>query len=157
MKKLLKPVFCAATLIMLHSSANAEVSQGKFAVGLNYPGAAIRYFLNDALTIEARGQFAEDIIAGGLRSCYYFSTDSELLFFGGLEGDFVSFTGDESEGTGFAGELLVGSEYFFTEKLSLQADAGPAWVAIEDKDTSVTDSGVEFVINLGINFYFGGY
>lgn len=156
-KLLLGRIFLGLLVMLLFSSfSHAEIGQGKSAIGLNYPGFGIRYFLSDNFAIEGRGQFTKDIVVGGLRSYYYFKLESKVLLFGGLEADFVSFKGDKSKGTGFAGELFVGGEYFFAEKLSLQMDIGPAFISLKDKDTSISESGVEFVVNLGINYYFGG-
>lgn len=155
-KLLLRGIFFGFMVMLFSFSfSHAEIGQGKFAVGLNYPGVGIRYFLSDKLSLEGRGQFTKDIIVGGLRLYYYFKSESKVLLFGGLEADFISFTRDESEGTGFAGVLFVGSEYFFTDNLSLQLDIGPAFIALTDKDTSISDGGIEFVANFGVNFYFG--
>ncbi len=73
-----------------------------------------------------------------------------------MEGDFVTFKGDDSKGTGIAGELFVGGEYFFAKSFSVQLDLGPAFISLKDtKDTSESVSGLEYVVNFGINYYFG--
>lgn len=154
--RLLRRMFlCLPVMLLFSSFSHAEIGQGKSAIGINYPGFGARYFLSDRLSVEGRIQAANDIVVVGLRSYYYFKVVSKVLLFGGLEADFISFKGDESKGTGFAGEVFAGGEYFFAEKLSVQMDIGPAFISLNDKDTSVSESGVEFVANLGVNFYFG--
>ena len=61
-----------------------------------------------------------------------------------------------SKGTGFAGELFIGGEYFVAKRLSLQMDMGPAYIALTDGETSLSVNGLEYVVNLGINYYPGG-
>lgn len=155
--RLLLRIVIVSLMVLLtsFSFSRAEIGKGKIGIGLNFPGIGLRYFLSDKLSLEAKGQFTKDIIVGGLRSYYYFKSESKVLLFGGLETDFVSFKGDDSEGTGFAGELFVGGEYFFDKKFSLQLDFGPAYISLKDKDTSISDGGIEFVANIGVNFYFG--
>lgn len=142
-------------LLLSGSSLFSEISKGNFAIGLNFPGFGARYFLSDRTSLELKGQYETDIIVGGLRGYYYFSPGSKYLLFAGLEGDFISFEGDDSKGSGIAGELFVGCEYFFAEKLSLQMDLGPAFVSLKDDDTSESVDGLEYVVNFGINYYFG--
>lgn len=145
--------FCL--LFTLSFPVYAELAKGDFGVGLNYPGLGVRYFLCDKISLEGKGQFEKDIFVGGLRGYYYFKPEAKVLPFIGLEADFVSFKGEESKGIGFAGELFVGGEYFFAKKLSLQLDFGPAYIFLKDKDTSEDVGGIEYVVNFGINYYFG--
>ncbi|MFH1415122.1 MAG: hypothetical protein ABIH89_03440, partial [Elusimicrobiota bacterium] len=100
-------------------------------------------------------QIEKDIFVGGLRGYYYFSPEKKLIPFTGLEAGFVSFVGEDSEGTGFTGELFVGGEYFFTKRFSFQMDFGPALLSLRDKDTSESVTGLEYVVNFGIYYYFG--
>lgn len=151
----LKPVLCVCLLSMLSFPVYGGVAKGDFGVGLNYPGLGMRYFLSDGISVELKGQVGDDIVIGGLRGYYYFTRDSKVLLFAGLEGDFVSFKGDESKGTGYVGELFVGGETFFVNSLSVQLDIGPAYIFLKDDDTSKDVSGVEYVANFSINFYFG--
>lgn len=133
-----------------------EVAKGDLGIGINYPGVGVRYFLTDKISLEAKGQIGTDIFVGGLRGYYYFKSVEKLLPFAGLEADFVTFKGDDSEGTGFAGEIFVGGEYFFAKSFSVQLDLGPAYISLKDtKDTSESVSGLEYVVNFGINYYFG--
>jgi len=147
-------MFCLLVLIA-GSFAFAGVSKGDFGVGLNYPGLGARYFFSDKMATELKVQTENNIFVGGLRGYYYFSPKAQYLLFAGLEGDFVTFKGDVSEGTGFATEVFVGGEYFFAKQLSLLLDFGTALISLADKSTSESVSGIEYVVNFGINYYFG--
>jgi len=151
----MRKCFSLFILLLATHCLYGEVAKGKFGVGLNYPGLGVRYFLSDKISVELKSQIEKDIFIGGLRGYYYFKPDSKLALFTGLEGDYVSFKGDDSKGTGIAGEVFVGGEYFFAKSLSFQLDLGPALVSIKDDDTSESVTGLEYVVNFGINYYFG--
>lgn len=154
--RLMKKTTLAVFLLLVSSiPAYGEISKGKFATELNFPGVGVRYFLTDKFCVEGRGQFDKDIVVAGMRFYRYFNTDAKYLFFAGLEGDYISFKGEESEGSGIAGELLIGGEYFFARKFSFQMDFGPAYIYLKDKESSVSVGGIEYVVNFGINYYFG--
>ena len=80
--------------------------------------------------------------------------EKKLIPFAGLEADLISFKGDESDGIGTALGIFAGLEYFFLEPFSLQLDLGPAIITLNDEDSSESVSGVEYVINIGLNYYF---
>ena len=147
-------IFFLVMVLGAVSFAFAEVSKGDFGVGLNYPGFGARYFFSNKISGELKGQMEEDVFVGGLRGYYYFSPKAKYLLFAGLEGDFTSFKGEVSEGTGFASEVFFGGEYFFTKRFSVQLDFGPAWISLADKSTSESVSGLEYVVNFGVNYYF---
>jgi len=143
------------SLLFSFSFAYGEVTKGDLAIGVNYPGLGVRYFLSDKVSLELKGQAEGNIVVGGLRGYYYFRSKGKFLPFAGLEGDFIKFKGDVSKGTGVAGELFAGGEYFFDRKLSLQMDLGPGLISLNDKSTSESVSGLEYVVNFAINYYFG--
>ncbi|MDD5686924.1 MAG: hypothetical protein PHE88_03710 [Elusimicrobia bacterium] len=149
-------LFLGCCILFFASFVFGEVSKGDLGIGVNYPGVGVRYFLSNKISLEVKGQFDKDIVIGGLRGYYYFKSVDKLLPFAGLETNFVTFTGDDSKGTGFAGEVFVGGEYFFAKSFSVQLDLGPAYVSLKDtKDTTESVSGLEYVVNFGINYYFG--
>jgi hypothetical protein len=152
------PLLFSAVLVVCALSApvSAEPRKGAFGIGLNYPGLGVRYLVTDALTVEGKIQTETDILVAGLRLYRNFSSGERGKFFWGLEGDYLSFKGDVSEGTGIAGELLVGGEYFVAKGLSFQMDLGPAYINVTDGDTTLSVNGMEFVANFGINYYLGG-
>lgn len=147
-------VFC---LLFSFSFVFGEVAKGDLNVGVNYPGLSVRYFLGNKTALEVKGQFDTNIVVAGFRGYYYFKSDSagKFLPFAGLEADFVTFKGDVSKGTGIAGELFIGGEYSFSNKLSIQLDLGPGLVSLKDNNTSESVNGLEYVVNFGINYYLG--
>ncbi|MBI5574521.1 MAG: hypothetical protein HY919_08260 [Elusimicrobia bacterium] len=151
-------LFCLLTayyLPLTTSGLYGEVAKSDFGIGVNYPGLGTRYFLSDKISLELKGQIEKDIFVGGLRGYWYFSPEKKLIPFAGLEADFVTFKGDDSKGTGIAGEVFIGGEYFFAKSFSVQLDLGPAFVSLKDKDTSESVNGLEYVVNFSINYYFG--
>ncbi|MBI5574511.1 MAG: hypothetical protein HY919_08200 [Elusimicrobia bacterium] len=149
-------LFLGCCILFLGTFVYGEVAKSDFAIGVNYPGIGARYFFSDKISAELKGQIEKDIFVGGLRGYYYFKSEEKLLPFAGLEADFVTFKGDDSKGTGIAGEVFVGGEYFFNKSFSVQLDLGPAFISLKDtKDTSESVSGLEYVVNFGINYYLG--
>lgn len=143
-------------LINQATTVFGEVAKGDFGIGVNYPGIGARYFLTDKIPAELRMQFGSGITVIGARGYYYFNRDiSKVLIFTGSGLHFVSFKGEESDGTGFIVELYGGGEYFFNKNFSILLDLGPAIISLQDKDYSASASGVEFVVNIGFNYYFG--
>ncbi|MFH1282411.1 MAG: hypothetical protein ABII27_01955 [bacterium] len=154
-KLLIKLIASFCLLLIFLYPVYAGHTGGDYGVGLNYPGLGVRYYLSNNFSLEGKGQFEKDIVLGGLRGYYYFNHEAEILFFTGLEADFISFKGDDSKGSGFAGEIFIGGETFIANSLSLQLDFGPAFISLKDKDTSIKADGVELVVNFGVNYYFG--
>jgi len=151
-----KTKLAALAFALLAGPAAAE--GGKTALGVNYPGAAFRIFFSSAAAAEARVNYLDKIFTGGAR-LYYFPKiagfkDSRVRPFACAEADYVSFKGDWSKGNGGAFGGAVGAEYFLSPKISVQSDIGPVYVALKDTKSSLTQSGLEFVLNFGVNFYF---
>lgn len=144
-----------AVLVLLSFPAlvNAQSIKGRLGLGLNYPGVSARYGLSNKFALELKGQFGSGVTVFGPRAYYYFSTDSKVCLFAGAELDYVSFKGDVSSGGGRAVEPFVGGDYFISEHLALGLDIGPAFIAISDKDTDESVSGMEFVANINITWY----
>jgi len=147
-------LFMFAALWACSLPAFGAGSHGPWAVGVNYPGLGLRYFLNDSWAVEAKGQFESSISVLGLRSYLYFDPHAHLPLFAGFEADYLSFKGEVSEGAGWAAEVFVGVEYFLTKSFSFQMDIGPAWISLQDRNYPVSVSGIEYVVNFGLNVYF---
>jgi hypothetical protein len=130
------------------------IGRGQFGVGLNTPGIGARYFIVNDLSLEARGQLEKGVTVVGMRACKYI-TAGAVLPYAGIEGDYVSFKGDLSSGSGFGGEVLLGLEYFVARRFSVQFDFGPAYLALKENKYSLSASGIEFIVNFGVNYYFG--
>ena len=153
-------IFIIFLLTVFNGSAHAVVTEGGFAegtvgVGFNYPGIGVRYFFLDSWAVEARGQFEKDIWIAGVRLSRYFRPVTRILPYLGIEVNYVSFKSSLTTGTGYAFEVLAGGEYFvWQQQVSVQLDFGPAYLALADRNYDVDVSGIEFIVNFGINYYF---
>ena len=145
----------AALFCCLAAPARAEVHKGDWALGLNYPGLGGKYFLGEHFSLEARGQKGDDVFTGGLRGNFYFNPAYKTVLLSGVGADYLTFKGEESKGTGLAGEVFFGLEYFFLDNFSFQADFGPAYIRLKDNDTALSVSGLEYVVNFGFHWYPG--
>ncbi|MFH1955066.1 MAG: hypothetical protein ABIL06_26060 [Pseudomonadota bacterium] len=151
-----KVLVMATALIILPSLLFAEAGSKKWGVGVNYPGLSLKCMLNAKQTIELKAQFGKDIFVVGPRYYHNFRQKGKVnLFFGG-EGNYLTFKGAISEGSGFAVGAFVGGEYFTTPNLGVSLDIGPAYISLKDKDTDKDEGGLDFVTNLGLTYYFGG-
>jgi len=148
-------ILCIFTAIGAAYPAYGEDISSRFGVGLNWPGLSVKYGLSPAFAIEARYQNESDINVFGPRIYYVLKGLDKLNLFAGAEADYLTFTGDVSKGTGSAGEIFVGGEYFINRNLSFQLDMGPAYISLNDANTSESVNGIETIVNLGVNYYFG--
>lgn len=150
-----KGILVISAIFVFYSLIYGEISGKKFGIGINFPGIGLRYFLSDKISLELKGQYEPDILVAGVRGYRYFNTKERLLLFSGLEMDAIFFKDTVSEGNGLAIEIFVGGEYFFAKKFSFQFDFGPALIGLFDRNTRLSVGGIEFIINLGTNYYFG--
>ena len=140
------------------AAANRETYGQSDAFGINYPGGNLKLYLSDSIAAELRGQYADKILTGGARLYYYPSVldfnNTRLRPFLSVEGDYISFKGEFSKGLGAAFGGLLGVEYFLSRRVAVQTDAGPYCIILKDAGSSLRQSGLEFVLNFGVNFYF---
>lgn len=134
-----------------------SIGRGTFAAGLSYPGVGLRYFVTDRFPLELKAQAAPGVTLAGLRGYRFFSPLAGVYPLAGLEADYVAFKGDRAKGNGFAGQVFVGGERFLFNRLSIQVDFGPAYIHLPNRTGGVSVSGIEYVLNFGINFYFGAW
>lgn len=141
--------------------------KGRVNLDVNYPGLGLRYFFSEKTAVEVRGQYLSQnsddtgvdaraktsALVLGTR-LYRYGAGSSLRPYLCVEADYLSFKGAYSKGSGAAAGLFGGIEYFLGRALSVQTDIGAAYIAVEDKDTAFTDSGVDYIMNFGVNFYF---
>jgi hypothetical protein len=149
----------AAPVLTSEVSRDPQVpAAGKLNLNVNYPGAALRYFVADGKGLELFGQGQDHIFTGGLRYYSYPASLSNGVFlpYVAAEAEYIKFKGSYAKGNGWGGGLYAGTEYRLSRAFSLQADLGALYVSVKDKDTSLLQSGLEFVINLGFNIYFAG-
>jgi hypothetical protein len=87
------------------------------------------------------------------RFYWNFSRYDKLSLFSGPEFGYVNFNTYDMKGTGYETGLVLGMEYFITPRFSFMMDFTPTLIGLKSDNYKV--SGVEFVLNLGLNFYFG--
>ena len=136
-------------------AADSRIGRGKLAVGFNYPGLGIRYFPFDQYAAEVRGQYETDAFAVGGRFCRYFGPNTGVFPYAGLELDYASLKGKSASGKGVFTELLVGGEIFMLRSVSFQFDFGPSFIYLKNAEYSVSAHGLEYIVNFGLNYYFG--
>ena len=138
------------------SMETTTIHGGALNLDINYPGVGVRYFLSDKFAIEGGAQFAKKDLVAGPRLYWYprlLSADSKLSPYLCAEGDYVSFKGAVTNGTGLAGGAFAGIEYSLSRTFSLQIDAGGEYFSVKDKGTSLAQTGLEFILEFGVNFY----
>ena len=150
----------ASALIGLSANSYSAVRKGQAGIGLNTQGIHGRYFFGDHWAGEFKMQFDDDISIAGLRGLRYFQSETNVPLFVGLEGDVISFettqVAEKKKGSGYAAELFMGGEYFFSRRFSFQMDIGPAYIHLSEEfgDDEFSAEGWEVVANFAINFYF---
>ena len=131
-------------------------AKGALNLDLNYPGAGLRWFPAAGRALELIGQKQDEIFTGSLRYYYYPEklAGRAIAPYLAAEGDYLDFKGKYSKGSGWGGGLFAGAEYRLGPKFSVQADLGALYVSVTDKDTSLLEDGLEFLMTFGVNFYF---
>jgi len=134
--------------------AENHPSSAKWALGLVYPGAALKYQTGGKTAWEVKAQSGSGVFAAGPRFYYRLGSNPGFSLFCGAEADYIGFKGKVSEGSGFAGGAFVGGDIPFTEHLSLSMDFGPMYMDLSDKEFSESSSGVDYIVNMGIYWLF---
>ena len=153
-----KSIFFVFILLIsfCHLAAGADTgNQGKYSIGVNYPGFSVRYFKSDKTAWELKMQAETNISVLGARYYRYsdLKSNNKIQLIHGVEIDMVNFKGDTTEGYGAALEAFFGCEYTVAKRVALQFDFGPAAVFLTDKTYSeVNACNLEFVINIGVNY-----
>jgi hypothetical protein len=137
------------------ASASAEIK-----AGFNYPGFQIGW-LNPKgqYTLEIRGEYgSRKIWAAGPRLSYYLFPLSlekkEIALFCALEGDYISFEGEVSKGTGYCGQIMLGLEKPIRQRITVEVSFGWGFLSLTDKKTDFTEKSMEPITQIGLNFYF---
>ena len=144
----------AAAIFFPPVSAAQNNAAARWALGLEYPGLSARYYFSPASSLEARFQAADGVSVLSARWNCHARRQRALLPLYGAELGAVSFKGRTSKGGGFALGIFGGVEKYFSRSFSVQADAGPYLVNIADERTQITEGGLVFAVNFGINYYF---
>ena len=152
MKKYYSIIISSYLLLVFVGTVGAQ--QNKWALGLVYPGVAIRYQTSEKIAWEVKAQANSGVVAAGPRFYYYFSSDSKLSLFCGAEGDYIGFKGKVSKGSGFAGGAFIGGDVSLAGQLHLSMDFGPMYISLNDSKFSESVSGIGYIINMGIYWHF---
>lgn len=151
-----KVAIITGIVLLFSSFVFADDLSKKWGVGINYPGLSVKYGINAESVIEIKTQFGEDIFVIGPRYYRNFNSKDRAVIAVGGEVDYVTFKGEFSEGSGWVIGAFVGGEYFANHNYGISLDIGPAYISIKDKDTSLDESGIDFILNLGLTYYFEG-
>ena len=165
-RELTKRWFFLAIGILLFSSFSAPVLANdlthRLGIGLGWPYLSLKYGIVPNFSIEARGAAAEGIGAYGLRGYYNFNPYDRCVIFTGLGANYVNFSvpaddddGEDISGSGYTASIFVGGEYFINDNFTLTTDIGPTYISLTEREFDLNVGGIEFVANIGINFYFG--
>jgi len=151
-----------AILLLFLCAAPAAAEDGflsKLSLGVNYTGAQARYDLSRRTALEARYQSGEsgDVTAGvfGAR-LYRFprETGRYRVFFGGELAALSGNTKDRHYGTsGFAAGAFLGVETRPVKRMAIGLDAGPYFIALKERKTRLSSSGLDFVVNTYAQLY----
>jgi hypothetical protein len=135
-------------------SSHSDISKGLTGAGLNYPGISFKYFLNDRTELEVKAQSEQGAGAVGARAYRFLKSYSSVYLFAGGELDMLTFEGEVGRGSGRVLAVFAGGEFFFRDNISLQLDLGPAMLMLNDNKYEVSESGLELILNIGVNWYF---
>jgi hypothetical protein len=135
-------------------AAEASPCPSKWALGMIYPGASIKYFtVNHAW--EYKAQVGSGILTTGPRYYQYLnSPESKLRLFWGLEADIMTFKNKTVKGSGFAAGWFAGGELMLDKSLGFSMDFGPMYLNLAEDKYSEASSGVDYVINMGLYWHF---
>ena len=170
-------VFTAALMAQTNLERVTETVTPKFALGIGYPYASYKYNITEHTSMEVRGSYDQDNIQiYGLRGYYYYVKVSEQLPwerfesggekvgiiprlirpFVGLETDYVYFDTDDITGSGMVAYAFTGVEIELVRRLTLVCDMGVAYIKLQRFRSDADVEGVEYMANIGFNFYIFG-
>ena len=148
-RRLIRAVFFTLMFMVGYNVGTAEGA----SLSLYYPGIGVS-FGKEQIVYEIRGQY--DGVAGTAGARIYLKNDlfPKVKCFSAVGAHYVSFKGDDSSGTGYAVEFVMGLEKFISERLAIQFEIGQAYIYLKDSNYSVSEEGVAYFLGVGINFYF---
>jgi len=124
-----------------------------WSFGLGYPYLSAKYDYK-VLSAEGRLVTGSGVKAYSGRGYWNFSSADKLKGFTGLELGLLKFDTLDQKGKGYEAAVFAGGEYFMSENVSLLMDFAPTLVSLKTAASSV--SVMEFVVNLGLYYHFGG-
>ncbi len=144
-------------------SADEKTPCHSLSLGAMYKGAQVHVGLGARWAAEARAQAGNsgsdvgqiDASAYGMRLYRYFHAPTRLRLLMGVEGAATRSSASEVsyKTTGTALGAFLGAEVYATRRLSFNLDVGPYFLSTSVKDSGISQSGMEIVINSSINLY----
>lgn len=136
-----------------------------WALGVSYTGAQLRYQISPKYAAEFRYQYGEadssygDVKAEveGFRGYRFIPYRRNLAWYLGAE---IAHANAHTPGgnrayetQGFAAGGFAGLEYRVLPRLAIGMDIGPYFISLKEKQTQLTQTNLDFVINTALNFY----
>lgn len=133
------------------------------AIGLDYTGAHLRWMFSTHWAGEFRyqrgkadsnyGDVTADVV--GIRLYRFFRTRGRMPLYVGGE---VAHASAKSENSHFRTEGMAaggfgGIEYLLAKRVSISMDVGPYVVSLNEKETNMSQTSLDFVINTAIHWY----
>jgi hypothetical protein len=135
----------------------------RFAVGVSYTGAQMRYQFTPKWAAEYRYQTGKassdygDIKSTvlGLRIYRFIPFRRALSWYLGGDGAYAHANAGSTDYnvSGFAMGAYGGMEYRLIPRLAIGADIGPYVISLKEKESGLSQTTLDFVINTAINFY----
>lgn len=133
----------------------APAAAGDLSIGLGYPYLSAKYDFQ-SVAAEARLVTGSGIQVYSGRGYWNFHRSRPLTAFAGAEAGYIKFDTLDMKGTGGMAALFVGGEYAVAENFSVLMDFAPTLIMLKHGVYDVGVSGVEYVVNMGFYYRFGG-
>ncbi len=132
----------------------SSVRKKRWFIGLTYPGITAGYQGN-SFALELRGYRSGNTTIYGPRfTNYVYSFRGGNLYWGIDLYSVSEFEGDLTRGDGYMAGGIIGLQKYIGSRFSFTLDSGPYYIKLEDDLSGLDNSGVEFVINTGLNIHF---
>ena len=151
-KKVLVITFFLLFLGLDSTFVYGETLEKRWGIGFGNPYLSVKYHNSARAAYEIRAAFGTGINVYSARLYRNSELKGKSATFWGLEAGSIAFTKEDIGGSGYFAMLFFGFERFITEKMTFSFDIGPAHINLSSGNRSV--EGIEWVYNLGINFYF---
>jgi hypothetical protein len=136
--------------LLINTFVNAE---SRLSLGLGYPYISLKNNLSKKAALEARYATGSGINVYAGRFYWNLKRYDKTSLFTGFEGGYIKFDTLDIKGTGYETSVFFGGEYFISKRTSFIIDFAPTLIGLKSDDYKI--SGIEWVLNLGLNFYFG--
>jgi len=151
----MKRIIVIFILFIINLNAEAEKISSKqtniLAITAGNAYFGLKYNVISRLSMEVRSSFDTGVILFSGRLNYVFFKIKRLNIYSGFETGYILFNYNNIRGKGWLFSPFAGIEYFVIKKLSVLSDIGYTIINLTSHSISVT--GPEIILNLGINYY----